>query len=211
MARHLDVSAFILAGGFSSRMGQDKGLLLFGNEPLVAVTARLLETLVREVTVIGGPERYNHLGLRVLPDRVMSAKHGAPLQTPLLGVASALSTSDARWNLILACDLPYLTAEWLEWLLDRAERSCAQILMPRTANGIEPLAAVYRRECLAPILQALDNGIRGVKDAISHLPIEFCGEDEWASFDPQHRVLKNMNTPEDYQEAKNWLESNMQE
>ena len=210
MKRRVEVSAFILAGGFSSRMGKDKALLLFSNEPLIQITARLLKPIVRDLTVIGGPERYAHLGLRVLPDRVMSAENGAPLQTPLLGIATALSASDAQWNLVLSCDLPYLTTEWLDWLLDRAERSCAQILMPRTPNGSEPLAAVYQKECSAPILEALEKGIRGVKDAISQLRIEFCGEGEWASLDPNHRVLKNMNTPEDYQEAKKWLERNRQ-
>jgi molybdenum cofactor guanylyltransferase len=206
MKRHLEVSAFILAGGVSSRMGRDKALLPFGNEPLIRIIARLLEAFVRDVTVIGPPERYGHLRVRVLPDRLITAKTGESLQTPLLGIATALSASGAPWNLILACDLPYLTPEWVDWLLGRAERSSAQILIPRTLNGIEPLAAVYRRECLTQILEGLGKEMRSVKDAISRLQIEVCDEAGWASLDPNHRVLKNMNTAEDYQEAKKWLE-----
>ncbi len=207
MKRHLEVSAFILAGGASSRMGRDKALLPFGGEPLILKTARLLEALVRDVTVIGEPSRYAELGIRALPDRFVGAKPGERAQTPLVGIVTALSAGEARSNLMLACDLPYLTAEWLDWLIDRAEKSGAQILMPRTENGIEPLAAVYQRECLAPILGAWEKGVRSVKDAVSQLRIESCSENEWASLDPSRRVLKNMNRPEDYQEAKEWLES----
>ncbi|HWX38202.1 MAG TPA: molybdenum cofactor guanylyltransferase [Candidatus Sulfotelmatobacter sp.] len=208
MKRHLEISAFILGGGASSRMGSDKGLLEFGNEPLVLRTARLLEPLVHEVTIVGNPEQYSNLGSRVIPDRTVGAgTESNPVRTPLVGIATALTVTTSPWNLVLACDLPYLTRGWIDWLLDRAAISTAQIVMPRTPRGLEPLAALYRRECAAPILRALERGIRKVTDAISQLQTEYVDETEWSLFDPEHWVLKNMNSPEDYLEAKSRLEN----
>lgn len=208
MKRHLEVSAFILGGGASSRMGAEKGLLEIGNAPLILRTAQLLEPLVQEVTIVGHPERYSHLGLRAISDRaVQTGAENSAVRTPLVGIATALSVTGSPWNLILACDLPYLTREWVEWLLARPAKSGAQIVMPRTSAGLEPLAALYRRECAAPILGALERGIRKVTDALSHLQIEYVAEVEWSALDPEHRVLENMNSPEDYLDAKSRLET----
>jgi molybdenum cofactor guanylyltransferase len=201
------VSAFILCGGASSRMGKSKGMLEFGGEPLILRIARLVEPLVSVVTVIGLPRGYAALGLPMIEDR----QFGGPDQSdgtagPLTGIATALTATRTDWNLILACDLPYLTAEWLDWLLARAMVSGRQIVMPRTAGGLEPLAAVYRRECAELIIAALHRGVRKVTDAMKQIRIEFVTEGDWRDIDPDGRVLLNMNAPEDYQEAKKWLE-----
>jgi molybdopterin-guanine dinucleotide biosynthesis protein A len=207
MKRHTDISAFILAGGTSTRMGRAKGLLDFGGEPLIARTASLLEPIVRDVTVIGTPANLPGLGLRSIADRKFRSEEAeGTLRTPLAGIATALSVTAAPWNLVLACDLPYLTQEWLGWLLGRAANSNAQIVMPRTSRGLEPLASVYRLGCAAPILAALERGVRKVTDAISDLRTEYEEEDEWREHDPDHCVLRNMNTPEDYEEARKWWE-----
>ena len=129
------------------------------------------------------------------------------VQGPLAGIASALNSTDTVWNLILACDLPYLTSEWLDWLLARATVSDRQIVMPRTAGGLEPLAAVYRRECAAPIVASLARGIRKVTDAMEEFRIEFLSEDDWRHIDSEGRILKNMNVPADYEEARRWWRS----
>jgi molybdopterin-guanine dinucleotide biosynthesis protein A len=209
MKEKSQVAAFILAGGVSSRMGREKGLLEFGGEPLIVRMARLIEPFVTEVTIAGPPERYAALGLRAIPDHNFGGGEGTEaVRTPLVGIATALNATNMPWNLILACDLPYLTAEWLDWLLARAVDSSAQIVMPRTSGGLEPLAAVYRKECAAPILVALKRGVRKVIDALAEFHMECVSEGDWNKIDPEGRVLRNMNTPSDYEEARNWLETN---
>ena len=207
MKRYDEVSAFVLCGGGSSRMGKPKGLLKFGEQPLILRIASQLEPLVSTVTAVGSLERYADLGLHVIDD----AKIGSPDESsktagPLCGIASALISTRTEWNLILACDLPYLSAEWLDWLLGRAISSSRQIVMPRTAGGPEPLAAVYRRECAKPILEALHRGVHKVSDALEQCRIEFVTERDWGHLDPAGRVLYNMNAPEDYEEARRWVE-----
>jgi len=186
-------------------MGRDKGLLDFGGDPLIVRMARLLQPLVAEVTVVGSPSQYAKFGLRAIADEA-KARRGPDRAGcgPLAGIATALAATQSRWNLIVACDLPYLSAEWLDWLLSRALRSRGEAVVPRTEHGIEPLAAVYRRECGEPIAAALAQGVRKVSDAIEKLRVEFVYSSEWRRFDPSGLVLRNMNAPRDYEEARKW-------
>lgn len=203
MTRYRQVSAFILAGGASSRMGQDKGLLKFGGVPLIIHTARLLKPLVRKVVLVGSPSRYSSLRLPTIDDRG-NPGGGSFGSGPLAGIAAALAASHSPRTLILACDLPYLSAAWLNWLLSRAVRSRALAIVPRTERGLEPLVAVYRRECGSTIAAALARGARKVIDVIKELNPEVIHQRAWREIDPSGVVLRNMNTPRDYERARNW-------
>jgi molybdopterin-guanine dinucleotide biosynthesis protein A len=190
-------------------MGVEKGLLGLGGVPVILRAVRLVEPVVRSVTIIGPPEKYAELGARVVADRDFLGvpTEGGRSKGPLFGIATALANSGSDWNLILACDLPYLTREWVEWLLARAEKSDAQVVIPKTECGLEPLAAVYRKECAATIQSSLTRGVRRVTQALRDLELEVLQQGEWISLDPNGMVLKNMNTPKDYEEARKWWDS----
>src|SRR5712692_511601 len=199
MERHDPVGGFILAGGASSRMGRDKALLEFAGVPLLVRTARLLDSRVAQVTVIGPPERYAALGLRVVPD-------DQPGVGPLGGIATALRLSTADWNLLVSCDLPYLTGEWLDWLIGRALASEADALVPEAERGLEPLCAIYRRSCGPALAAAIARGERKVTDAVARLNLEKITAAQWKAFAASGALFKNMNTPADYEEARAKLE-----
>jgi molybdopterin-guanine dinucleotide biosynthesis protein A len=188
-------------------MGRDKGLLDFGGVPLILHTARLLEPLVSEVTVVGSPRRYAALGLHAIADAHDGQAQCGPDRPgcgPLAGIATALAATRSSWNLIVACDLPYLSAEWLDWLLSRTLRSRGEVVVPRAERGIEPLAAAYRRECGARVAAALARGVRKVSDAIEELRVDFVYPREWRGIDPSGLNLRNMNAPGDYEKAREW-------
>lgn len=207
MKRYDQVSAFILCGGTSSRMGQAKGLLKVGTQPLIVRIVDLVQPLVSVVTVVGSAKCYADLDLHVIEDANFGISEAKDKTAgPLRGIASALISTGTEWNLILACDLPYLSAGWLHWLLARAMASSRQIVIPRTAGGLEPLAAVYRRECAEPIIAALRRGVYKVTDALEQFRMEFVTESDWGHLDAAGRVLYNMNTPEEYDQARRWLE-----
>lgn len=206
MKRYLQASAFILCGGASSRMGRPKGLLEFGGEPLILRIARLVEPLVASVTAVGPLEQYAGLGLTVIEDGSFAGSDESDSKLgPLAGIATALNASRAEWNLILACDLPYLSGDWLDWFLARAIGCDSHVVMPKTAAGVEPLAALYRKECAEPMIAALRRGIRKVTDALAPLPVLLVSEKEWQQIDPRGRALRNMNTLRDYEEARRSL------
>ena len=119
----------------------------------------------------------------------------------MAGIAAALAATRLPWNLIVACDLPYLSGAWLDWLLARAIRSRGQVVIPQSGRGLEPLAAVYRRECGGRIATALARGARKVTDVIEELRMDVIDQREWRRLDPRALVLKNMNTPGDYDKA----------
>ncbi len=195
MRRFEQVAGFVLAGGTSSRMGRDKALLEIGGVPLLLRAAQLAEPLVATVTIVGTPERYRHLGLRVVGD-------DRPGLGPLGGMATALRLSAHEWNLVLGCDLPYLNAAWLEYLIARAVASTADALLPETARGAEPLCAMYRKSCAVPIAAALAAGVRKITEGLTGLAVERLDEREWKAFDSDGRLFKNMNTPADYEDAR---------
>jgi molybdopterin-guanine dinucleotide biosynthesis protein A len=205
MTRHSQIAAVILAGGASARMGKDKGLLKLLGDPIIVRTASVVEPLVASVTIIGEPEKYGPLGIPVIPDRTFRPKGVREHKFgPLAGIATALSASSKPWNLILACDLPYLTTEWLAWLISKGVESRAQVVLPRTSGGLEPLAAIYRKECFAPIIAALERGVRKVTDGLAELTVEVVPERDWRHLDPDGVVLHNMNELEEYDAAVKW-------
>jgi molybdenum cofactor guanylyltransferase len=189
------IAAFILAGGESSRMGSNKALLELGGVPLIVHMARLVESTGTKPIVVGSPEIYSGLRLRAIRD-------DWPGAGPLGAIATALRASESQWNLIVACDLPYLTKPWLEHLIHRAKRSHEDVVLPLNHAGAEPLCAMYNRTAESAIWLALDRGIRKVTDGLAGLHVEHIEPREWKAFDSEGLLFKNMNSAADYEEAK---------
>ncbi|MGA7221637.1 MAG: molybdenum cofactor guanylyltransferase [Candidatus Acidiferrales bacterium] len=192
------IAGFVLSGGESSRMGVDKGLLEIDGVAVILRTARLVEMVAGPACVVGGVEMYRGLGLRAIAD-------DWPGAGPLGGIVTALRASEAEWNLIVACDLPYLTRLWLEFLVERARASAADAVVPINVRGAEPLCAMYRTRCEAALRAALDEGTRKVTDGLTRVRVEYLEPAEWKCFDSEGLLFKNMNTPADYEEAKTRL------
>jgi molybdopterin-guanine dinucleotide biosynthesis protein A len=199
MAPRDGVAAYILAGGQSSRMGRDKAMLAPGGTPVLMRTAALLSPLAGPPIIIGPPTRYSALGYNVIPD------DGASIG-PLGAIATALRHSNQAWNLIVGCDLPFLTSRWLDYLIGRAVESSADAVIPQSAAGAEPLCAMYRKTCVTPLLAAIARGTRKVTDALTALKIDAVTPEEWKPFDESGHLFKNMNTPGDFEEANTILE-----
>lgn len=193
------IAAYILAGGSSSRMGRDKAMLAPGGVPLLMRTAALLAPLAGPPIIVGSPQRYSALGYNVIPDDI-------PGIGPLGGIATALRHSNQGWNLILGCDLPFVTGRWLDYLIGRAVESSADAVIPQSDAGAEPLCAMYRKTCLTAIQSAIAQGIRKVTAAFVSLKIDSIPPREWKPFDESGHLFKNMNTPEDLAEADAILE-----
>ena len=143
-------AGFVLTGGRSSRMGRDKALLPIEGSVLVERTAERVRAAAGSVTLIGAPERYAHLGLPVAPDLIENCG-------PIGGLYSALKIGRADWNLLVACDMPGLTAEFLRELLDAARQCGSTCLVPQTESGLHPLCAVYHRRAEGAVASAIEH------------------------------------------------------
>ncbi len=189
-----------MAGGASSRMGTDKALLELGGVPLLVRAARLVESLLGLATVIGPPGKYVRLWPRVVADQTAGLG-------PVGGLVTALAISTTNWNLIIACDLPYLTLAWLRYLLGRAEQSAADIVLPFSTDSAgrqhpEPLCAVYHRRCLLPLQRAIQAGVHKITEALQGCTVEAVEAAAWKPFDSHGRLFKNINSPDDYAEVQ---------
>ena len=157
---------FVLTGGRSSRFGSDKALHVVDGLPMALHVARALRTCTRSVTLVGDPGRHASLGLPVVPDRIADAG-------PLGGIVTALSGAESPWILVVACDMPQLTAPPLQRLLRAASSSQAAAVLPRTPDlRIQPLCAAYSKHSYGPLRNALRSGIRKVMEAVERIAWE---------------------------------------
>jgi molybdopterin-guanine dinucleotide biosynthesis protein A len=198
--RKSEFAGFVLAGGKSSRMGRDKALLEIDRMPMISRAVRLVEAVSgATASVIGAPESYREFGFQVVAD-------DWPGAGPLGGIATALRFTLTEWNLILACDLPHLTADWLEFLIQRAQTSAADAVLAVNDHWTEPLCAAYRKSCEPLVRDAVANGRLKVQDCVAELRrqgrLDSVEPSEWKAFDSDGTLFKNMNSPQDYEDAK---------
>lgn len=198
-SRSDEVAGFVLAGGRSSRMGRDKALLEIGGQPLVVLAARCLEPLVASVTIIGPPQVFEPLGFPALADE--QAGLG-----PLGGISAALRHTLSPWNVFLACDMPYIHRDWLAYLIGRALRSTADVILPESDAGPEPLCSLCNRRGGPAIDAAIARGVRKVTEALCLLAVEKVAAAESKPFDSEGLLFQNLNSIEDYEQARKRLE-----
>ena len=166
-------------------MGRDKALLPYRGGPLVESVVRAVELAAGSATLVGHPRRYRDLGFPVLPDAY-------PGEGPLGGILTALRHASPDWNLVVACDMPGLTADFLRALLEAAERTDARALAPAGPSGRpEPLCAVYHRGALPALEAAFSGGARKASAALEAVGAAVLPIQEIAYF-------QNVNTPEEW-------------
>jgi molybdopterin-guanine dinucleotide biosynthesis protein A len=166
-------------------MGRDKALLPFRGGVLVQHVAEAVKLAAGSAVLVGSPSGTLPLGYPVLPDIY-------PGEGPLGGILSVLQHDSADWNLIVACDMPEVSGEFLAGLLDAAERTEADALIPAGPSGrLEPLCGVYHRRSRQALHEAFAGGTRKVTAAFAGLRIARFAVREVMPF-------QNVNTPEDW-------------
>ncbi len=190
------LSIAIQAGGQSRRMGQDKGLLSFLGEPLIERVVRRVAPIADEILITTNrPDDYRFLHIPLFGDLI-------PDRGALGGVYTALSAASHPMVAVVACDMPFVNAALVSALHMQASRDNADIVIPRTEHGLEPLHAVYRREtCLPHIAAALAADKWRVDSWFSQVKVEIYPLEKIRAHDPELLSFMNINTPEDLQAA----------
>jgi len=174
------LTAIVLAGGKSRRMGRDKALIPIEDVPMLQRICQIAETCAEQVYIVTPwPERYQHLLLPKsqfiqelpLPDETgnESKTHG-----PLVGFAQGLTQVKTDWVLLLACDLPKLRVEVLqEWIsrLQQVPEEAIAALVYRN-NRWEPLCGFYRRRCLPELNKYIEQGGRSFQEWLKQYPVQ---------------------------------------
>jgi molybdenum cofactor guanylyltransferase len=188
------IAAAILAGGLARRMnGANKAHLRIGAERIVERQLRLLRTVADPVFIVSNrSEDFSGLGVEVVPDVIAGAG-------PLGGIYTALLASTRERTLIVGCDLPFLTLPLLERL---AAPSAAELVIPRSSRGYEPLCATWAAPCADVLRRRIEAGTLKTARVVEELRVEEIGEEFVASCDPHGLLFVNINTPHDYERAQ---------
>ena len=199
------VAGYILAGGGSTRFGRDKALVEVGGTPMLERITELLRGVTKQVKLVATRGKYSEFGVGTIEDRW-------PGEGPLGGIITALEDSaknaaNNEWNLIVSCDMPFLTREWLAFVCERAIRSQAQVVVPYSASGPEPLCACWHTAAAGKLRSGIERGVRKVTEGIALLRAEVLDDADWKRFDSEGRLFWNMNTAADYEEARRVLEA----
>jgi len=194
MSKMASLSAIVLAGGQSSRMGRDKAMIMLQGIPLLRQVCNVALDCASQVYVVTPwSERYQDIlpeGCRVIREVPLpgeASSHG-----PLVGFAQGLAQVETDWVLLLACDLPQLQVEVLQDWATELEKTApdAIALLPRQSHRWEPLCGFYRCQCLPLLTQFINEGGRSFQRWLAQHPVK-----ELPVSDTQ--VLFNCNTPAD--------------
>jgi molybdopterin-guanine dinucleotide biosynthesis protein A len=189
-----DFTAFVLAGGKSTRMGVDKTLLELKGKSLLGRALDLLRSITPEVIIVGERSKFTRIGF-VVED--VFRERG-----PLGGIHAALAATATELNLVLAVDLPFVEAGFLKYLLKAAAENTALVTLPRTSAGWQPLCAVYRREFGMLAERSLLQGKNKIDPLFAGVEIHPIDEAEITRRGFSAAMFRNLNTPEEFESAK---------
>ena len=188
------VAAFVLAGGKSTRMGQDKAFLELGGCTLLAHALDLAGTVAQDMRIVGDANKFAAFG-SVVED--VYHERG-----PLGGIHAALVSSTTELNLMLAVDLPFLRPEFLQYLILEARRTGAVVTVPRAGGGLQPLCAVYRRAFAEVAERSLRQGRNKIDPLFAEVETRVVSEEDLSLAGFSGEMFRNLNTPEEWEEAK---------
>jgi molybdenum cofactor guanylyltransferase len=189
-----NVTAFILAGGKSSRMGADKAFLELGGRTLLAQALEVAGTVTPLVRLLGDQKKFTAFGA-VIEDIY-------PGRGPLGGIHAALMSTTTDFNLMMAVDLPFIGTEFLRYLVAQAEGSNAAATVPRAGGIVQPLCAVYRKEFAGVAGSSLLAGKNKIGTLFNVVNTRVIEEEELTSAGFKIEIFRNLNTPAEWQEAK---------
>lgn len=192
----------IQAGGQSSRMGEDKALKNFLGRPLIQRVIERLSPIADEIIVTTNrPDDYSFLDLRLFPD--LKPGRGA-----LGGLYTAIASASSPLVAVIACDMPFASAKLIEAASRLLIEEEADVVIPKSEEGYEPIHAVYRREtCLPAIEAAIDADMWKVIAWFPQVKVRVLTSDEIKRYDPAGLAFWNVNTPEEFLEAEKIAQS----
>lgn len=199
-------SAIVLAGGISSRFGQDKGLLTLADKPLIRYVLEATRNLVDERIVVTSSKTQAAKYDTLLGHNVTVLVDAEEIQSPLIGAITGFQEAQGEHTLLLPCDAPFISKDILSLLFELCPGKTATI--PRWPNSyMEPLQAVYStKQTLEAAEKALTSGELNIKGMVDRLRgIRFISTLVLQQLDPELRTFFNVNTPVDLRRAESML------
>jgi molybdopterin-guanine dinucleotide biosynthesis protein A len=187
MDHHL--TGVILSGGKSIRMGENKAFIKIEGTPIIQRIQTLFERLFDEIIIVTHQkELFSNLDAKIYPDLI-------PNRGVLGGLYTGLFFSSFTFSFCVACDMPFLKESVIKYLIKNIGDS--DVVVPKTKDGLQPLHAIYSKNCLEPIKKIIDLGKYKTVDFYPMVKVKIIDEHEFFSLDPMRESFINVNTPEE--------------
>jgi molybdopterin-guanine dinucleotide biosynthesis protein A len=192
----MEVTGIILAGGKSSRMGTDKGLQELCGKPLISYTIKVLSELCNSIIISTSSDAYQSFGYKTVADEI-------PGIGPMGGIYTALKQSNTEKNLLLSCDLPFVSMELLSFILKNSEGY--QVTVPWEGNHhYEPLCGFYHLSVLEQIQGFIEENNYKLPDLFKEIAINRLVINKELDFYTEELFL-NVNSKHDLARAENLM------
>ncbi len=201
------VSGIILAGGMSRRLGRDKAIEEIEGQTLIERAIDRLSLLTNEVIVVVNSEE-RALSL-CLPNHVKTAIDIYPSKGSLGGIYTGVLASNHDWNIVVACDMPFLNVDLLRNML--SFRGGTDAIVPILNQYPEPTHAIYSKNCLPFILQKIETDELKIDGFFSDIKVHLFSEEQVNEFDPNHLSFFNINSQKDLDKALKMIATRVQQ
>ncbi|OHC03705.1 MAG: hypothetical protein A3H23_02840 [Planctomycetes bacterium RIFCSPLOWO2_12_FULL_40_19] len=189
------MTAVILAGGKSSRMGSNKAFLKLKGKTFIERQINLLREMFDEIFISANtPSEYEYLNLPVFKDIY-------PDKGPLCGIYTSLINSSSLYTFMLACDMPFVEIGLIKYLKGFTREY--DVVVPKSERGLEPLHAFYSKNCIDPIKKELDSNNLRIISFFPHVKVNVVELDNLTTSDSFKNSIKNLNTRDEYEVVKN--------
>ena len=170
-------------------MGEDKAFLRIEGVPIITRIYNLFKELFQEVIIVTNQtEFFNKFDSKIYQDLI-------PDKGALGGLYTGIFFSSFQYSFCVACDMPFLKKSLVELLIKNIQDN--DVVVPRTRDGIQPLHAVYSKNCIRPIERTFQEGKYKITDMYKMVRVKIVEEDEFLSLDPFRESFINVNTPEE--------------
>jgi molybdopterin-guanine dinucleotide biosynthesis protein A len=194
----LDISAVILAGGKSLRLGHDKITEKVGNATLLQKVISRIDSLSKDIFIVTAEEK----SFKEFADnkKLKTVADIFPGRGSLGGIYTGLVKSESFYNLVIAADMPFLNRELLAYMTEVADGF--DFVIPKIGTFFEPLHAIYSKNCVTPIETMIRKNRRVIIELFDFVKVRYVEAEEIDRFDPEHLSFFNINTVEDLELAR---------
>lgn len=184
------INGYILAGGKSSRMGTDKGLLMIEGKAMIQYVIEQMQLVFDNLVIVSNNSEYEKFGLEVIPDLIKNIG-------PAGGIYTVLEHSDSQLNFVVSCDMPFISKGAIEFIIENSNES--QIVLLENQGNLEPLFGIYANDCEAIWLELIEEGKVKLQDMIKNFKLKIIPIENNEIF--KDSFFKNINTKADFDNA----------
>jgi len=195
------ITGIILSGGKSIRMGENKAFIQVEGVPIIKRIYDLFNELFQEVIIVTNQkDLFSNFDSKIYSDLI-------PGKGALGGLYTGIFFSSFHYSFCVACDMPFIKKSLVQYLIEGIDGE--DVIVPRTKDGLQPLHAIYSKNCVDPIRKIMEEGKSSIIDFYYQVNVKIVDEKDFLCFDPGGESFINVNTPDELRSIRRDKESHL--